>query len=146
MESVGTILREKGGAILTTTADATILQAVEAMCAHRVGALLVVDSDVPIGMFSERDAMTRVILKRLDPMTTKVSEVMTRELVCVEPGTSATEAMAVMTQRRCRHLPVVSEGKVIGMISIGDLVRWVSRNHEFEIRMLTDYIAGKYPA
>ncbi|MBI2839663.1 MAG: CBS domain-containing protein [Acidobacteria bacterium] len=146
MDTVGTLLREKGSSVLTTPAEATVLQAVEAMCAHKIGAVLVERDGAPAGIFSERDVMSRVILTRKDPSTTKVADVMTRELVCIEPGTAAAEAMAIMTQRRCRHLPVVNEGKVVGMISIGDLVRWASRNQEFEIRMLTDYISGKYPA
>jgi len=70
---------------------------------------------------------------------------MSTEVVFVEPSTRAEEAMAVMTERRCRHLPVVSEGRVVGLISIGDLVRWASRNQEFQIRQLENYICGKYP-
>jgi len=65
--------------------------------------------------------------------------------VCVDPSTPAEEAMAIMTEKRCRHLPVVEGARIVGVISIGDLVRWASRNHEFEIRMLTDFIHGKYP-
>jgi CBS domain-containing protein len=115
------------------------------MCAEKVGALLVCDAGKPVGMFTERDLMNSVILARLDPATTTVGEVMSREVVYVEPTAAAAEAMAVMTERRCRHLPVASEGQLMGLISIGDLVRWASRNQEFEIRKLTDYIHGKYP-
>ncbi len=96
-------------------------------------------------MFTERDLMTRVILARRDPATTRVADVMSDEVVYVEPTTSPAEAMAVMTERRCRHLPVAAGGELVGLVSIGDLVRWASRNQEFEIRMLTEYICGKYP-
>jgi len=145
MDTVAHILKEKGSKIHKAAPGDTVLDAVERMCAEKVGALLVCDSGRPVGMFSERDLMTRVILGRKDPAATTLGEVMSLEVVYVEPGTSAAEAMAVMTERRCRHLPVASEGQLLGLVSIGDLVRWVSRNHEFEIRMLTDYICGRYP-
>ncbi len=145
METVEHILKEKGSTVHKTTPGDTVLEAVEKMCAHKVGALLVCDAGHPVGMFSERDLMTAVILGRKDPAATTVGEVMSREVVYVEPGTSASEAMAVMTERRCRHLPVAQEGRLVGLISIGDLVRAASRNQEFEIRSLTDYICGKYP-
>lgn len=145
MDTVGNLLTQKGSAVHTVEKSATVLQAVQIMCAQRVGAILIVESGHPIGIFSERDLMTRVILNRKDPVATVVEEVMSRELVCIEPDASVTEAMAIMTERRFRHLPVAHEGRVAGMVSIGDLVRWVSRNQEFEIRMLTDYISGRYP-
>lgn len=88
--------------------------------------------------------MTRVILARRDPATTPVAGVMTCAVVCVEPSTPARQAMAVMTERRCRHLPVVQDGRVVGMISIGDLVHWASREQEAEIKRLTEYVQGVY--
>jgi len=75
-----------------------------------------------------------------------VREVMSREVTVVEPDTRVKEAMAIMTERRCRHLPVVEGGKVVGLVSIGDLVRWISRDQEFQIRMLEQFITGSYPA
>lgn len=146
MESVGNILDEKGSRVLTTRSDATVYEAVEEMCRHRVGALLVCDGDAPVGMFSERDLLVRVILARRDPATTTVGEVMTHEVVCVPRETRAAEAMAIVTERRCRHLPVVDQGRVTGVISIGDLVRFVSQNQAYEIQMLRDYVNGRYPA
>ncbi len=145
MDTVAHILKEKGSTVHKTAPGDTVLKAVEKMCAAKVGALLVCDGGHPVGMFTERDLMTNVILGGKDPTATTVAEVMSREIVVVEPGTSASEAMAVMTERRCRHLPVASEGRLVGLISIGDLVRSASRNQEFEIRTLTDYICGKYP-
>jgi CBS domain-containing protein len=145
MDTVARILKEKGNQVHHTAPDTTVLAAVEKMCAARVGAILVCERDAPVGMFTERDLMTRVILAQRDPAATRVADVMSREVVFVEPATRTSEAMAVMTERRCRHLPVMSAGKLVGMLSIGDLVRWASRKQEFEIHRLTDYIVGKYP-
>ncbi len=146
MDTISHILKEKGPEIHHTAPDTTVLRAVEMMCAVRVGALMVCEGGKPVGMFTERDLMTRVILAGRDPSKTRLDEVMSRDVAYVEPSTRAEEAMAVMTEKRCRHLPVVSGGKVVGLVSIGDLVRWLSRNQEFHIRALQDYITGKYPA
>ena len=146
MESVGNILDEKGSQVHTARPDVTVFEAVREMCRHRVGALLVTDQNAPVGMISERDVMVRVILAGRDPATTTVGEVMSRDVVCVSREVRAAEAMAIVTQRRCRHLPVVDEGRVTGMISIGDLVRFISQNQEYEIQMLRDYVNGRYPA
>ena len=146
MDTIEHVLREKGNAVHTISPKASVLDAVDKMCEHRVGSVLVCDDDEkPVGIFSERDLMTRVILERHDPAKVKISAVMTAEVVVVDPSTSAQEAMALMTEERCRHLPVVDGNRIAGMISIGDLVRWISRNLKFEVRMLTDYISGKYP-
>lgn len=145
MDTIAHILKEKGTDVHHTSPDKTVLSAVEMMSSKRIGALMVCEQGKPLGMFTERDLMTRVILGGRDPATTRIDEVMSKDVVFVEPSTRAEEAMAIMTERRCRHLPVVSEGRVVGLISIGDLVRWVSRNQEFQIRQLEDYICGKYP-
>ena len=145
MDTIAHILKEKGTDVHHTSPAATVLSAVEMMSSKGIGALMVCEQGQPIGVFTERDLMTRVILGGRDPAVTRLEEVMSREVVYVEPSTLAEEAMAVMTERRCRHLPVVSQGKVVGLISIGDLVRWASRNQEFHIRQLEDYICGKYP-
>ncbi len=121
------------------------MQAVEAMCTAKVGAVLVCTGKACAGIFSERDLMTRVILEHRDPATTKVADVMSENVTAVGPEVSTEEAMAIMTDRRCRHLPVIDGGRVIGVVSIGDLVRHESRDQDFEIRSLTDYILGKYP-
>ena len=145
MDTVGHILKEKGHAVYTTAPKDSVLHAVETMCGKKVGSLLVSEGGAPVGIITERDLMTDVVLARRDPATTRVEDVMATDVVCVDPSTPTEEAMAIMTERRCRHLPVVEGSKIVGVISIGDLVRWVSRNQEFEIRMLTDYIHGKYP-
>ncbi len=145
MSTLAEILETKGPIVHNTRPDATVFDAVEEMCRHRIGALVVGEIARPLGILSERDILTRVILKSLDPKTTSVKSVMTRELVYVELSVSPEEAMRVMTEHRCRHLPVVTDGRVVGVVSIGDLVRWVSRHHEFEIQWLSDYLLGRYP-
>ncbi len=146
MHTVSTILDEKGSrAVHTVPPDATVMQAVETMCAAKVGAVLVCTGSACTGIFSERDLMTRVILKHRDPVTTKVADVMTEDVAAVGPEVSTEEAMAIMSDHRCRHLPVIDGGQVVGLVSIGDLVRHESRDQDFEIRTLTDFILGKYP-
>lgn len=145
MPTLQAVLETKSKAIHATTPSATVMEAVDEMCRARVGALLVRAGEKPVGMLSERDLLTRVVLARRDPATTRVADVMTNDVVCIDCDVSPEHAMAVMTERRCRHLPVVLDGRVIGIVSIGDLVRWMSRNQEYEIKMLDEYLAGKYP-
>ena len=145
MDTVADILGYKGTTIHSVTPDTRVLSAVERMCENHIGALLVCNVRIALGIFSERDLMRRVILARKDPAQTRVEEVMTTDVVCVAPGTLAREAMAIMTDKRCRHLPVVSQGEVVGILSIGDLVRWMSHEQAFEIQLLTDYVRGAYP-
>ena len=136
------ILKTKGNDLFTINGEATIFEAVEAMCEHRVGALLVFTSGVPRGIVSERDVMLRSVLQRLSPDATQVRDVMTRDVVCAELHTTGREAMAIMTRSHCRHLPVVVDGRVIGMVSIGDLVRCASREQDVEIQLMSEYIHG----
>lgn len=146
MTTMSDILETKGPDVRAISPEATVIEAVEEMCRCHVGALLVTHPpDVPAGMISERDVMARVVLARLDPAATRVSDVMTAKLTCVTLRTSVDEAMALMTERRCRHLPVVMDGHVVGLVSIGDLVRSVTREEETEIRFLHEYIEGRYP-
>jgi CBS domain-containing protein len=144
METVADILGYKGTEVHSVTPDTAVLTAVERMCERHVGALMVCNAGIPLGIFSERDLMKRVILARKDPTATPVSEVMTTEVLCIGPETTAREAMAIMTDQRCRHLPVVTGGKIAGILSIGDLVRWASHEQAFEIQLLTDYVRGVY--
>jgi CBS domain-containing protein len=146
MHTVATILEEKGSRVVhSVKPHATVFEAVEKMASVKIGAVLVCDEGRPVGIFSERDLLTRVILERRDPASTRVGDVMSAEIACVDLGTPTEEAMAIMTERRCRHLPVVDAESLVGLVSIGDLVRHTSQDQEFEIRMLTHYIHGKYP-
>ncbi|MGC8915790.1 MAG: CBS domain-containing protein [Thermoanaerobaculum sp.] len=145
MDTIAAVLQEKGHKVFTIHPDETALEAASAMDRNNVGSVLVVDGERPVGIFSERDLMRRVVVAGKDPAKVKVREVMSREVTVVEPDTRVKEAMAIMTERRCRHLPVVAEGRIVGLVSIGDLVRWNSRDQAFQIRMLENYITGSYP-
>jgi len=143
---ISAVLADKGRHVYTASPRATVRQAVREMNEKGVGALLVVEHDVPLGIFTERDVLRRIVDAGLDPRTTILETVMTRDLIVVEPTTSVEQAMAIMTRKRCRHLPVVEAGHVVAMVSIGDLTRWVSLNQEVEIQHLVNYITGRYPA
>lgn len=144
METVADVLGHKGTIVHSAAPEARVLEAVEHMCEAHVGALLVASAGVPLGIFTERDLMRRVILAQKSPTTTLVRDVMTTDVVYVDPTTTVREAMAIMTDRRCRHLPVLSGNRVVGMVSIGDLVRSLSFEQAFEIQVLTDYVRGAY--
>jgi CBS domain-containing protein len=145
MSALRTILEAKGTTVHYVGPDVTVLEAVERMCQNRIGALLVEEHDEAIGIISERDIMARLVLERRDPASTRVADIMTRNVLCVGLDQEPEQAMAVMTEHRVRHLPVLEGRTVIGMLSIGDLVRWVSRSQDFEIRSLLDYVNGVYP-
>jgi CBS domain-containing protein len=141
-----TLLAGKQAKTHAVAPTATVAAAVDLMNANKVGSVLVMDSDRLVGVFTERDVLRRVVGGRMDPAKTTVSEVMTRELVVLRPGSTVADAMAVVSEKRVRHLPVVDEGKVVGVISAGDLNHWLIRNREVHIEQLVDYITGKYPA
>lgn len=145
MDTIAAVLQEKGTQIFTVSPTTTAQEAAQTMVKHNVGSVLVVEAGKPIGIFSERDLMVRVVVPGKDPKKVEVREVMTGGVAVVEPHTRVKQAMAIMTEKRCRHLPVVAEGKIVGLVSIGDLVRWLSKDQEFQIRMLEHYIVGSYP-
>jgi CBS domain-containing protein len=145
MSALRTILEGKDPTVHYVTPEATVLAAVEKMCRAHVGALLVEVNDEPIGIITERDIMNRLVLQQRPAASTHVAEIMSRDVLCIDPDREPEAAMALMTERRVRHLPVVVENVVIGIISMGDLVRWASRNSEFEVRVLRDYVIGVYP-
>ena len=145
MQPLETVLEQKGGDVHAVEVSATVLQAVDKMCRAHVGAVLVMDDDRLVGIFSERDLMTRVVLARKDPARTPVEEVMTRDVVSIAVETTPREAMAIVTERRVRHLPVVVGRRIVGVVSIGDLVRCSLEDREHEISDLQDYVAGRYP-
>jgi CBS domain-containing protein len=143
LERVSDILDEKGSAALTIEGDATVLDAIKRMVESNVGSLLVTESEKLAGIVTERDYLRRVTLEGRDEKETPVREIMTSELVYVMPDTSIDECMAVMTERRIRHLPVLSAGQEIaGVISIGDVVKFRSKQQDVRIRLLTDYISS----
>jgi len=144
MGALRDILEEKVQVVHAVGPEATVIEAVDKMCQNRVGALLVEELGRPIGILTERDIMTRLVLEQRDPSRTTVEEIMTTDVLCIDPDRSPEEAMSIMTARRVRHLPVVDGRSVIGIVSIGDLVRWASRSQDYEIRTLREYVSGVY--
>jgi CBS domain-containing protein len=140
MNTLNEILDEKGRSVLEIDAGATVFEAVQTMVEHNVGSLLVTEDGEVVGIVTERDYLRRVTLEGRTDRETRVGEIMSGPLVVVTPGTTVDECMALMTDRRIRHLPVVEEDGVVGLVSIGDLVKFKSRQQSFEIQYLTDYI------
>ncbi len=140
------VLADKGSEVHTVDHETTVLEAVGHMNEHGVGALLVTSGGRVVGVFTERDVLRRVVGRGLDPKTLPVREVMTREVVAVAPTVTVGEAMAIVTARRFRHLPVMEGGRLVGIVSAGDLTRWASRGQRSEIQQLIEYITGQYPA
>ena len=145
MARVSDILSHKGGQVHSVDADATVHEAISRMVEHNVGALVVKSEGTFVGIFTERDHLRRVTLDDRSPRTTRVGDVMTPRVICVTPDEMIQGCLGIMTQERIRHLPVVNEGAVVGMISIGDLVKHLSQQHEVEVRYLTEYITGLHP-
>lgn len=140
---VSSILEEKSGDPLKIDADATVLEAITKMVEANVGSLLVTDGGEVVGIVTERDYLRRVALQGRTERDTAVRDIMTAPLVVVTPETLIDECMALMTDRRIRHLPVVEQEEVVGVVSIGDLVKFKSKEQAFEIKYLTEYITGR---
>jgi CBS domain-containing protein len=143
VHAVSDILDDKGHEVLQIEADATVHDAVKRMVEANVGSLLVSEGGRHVGIITERDYLRRIALERRDDQATPVGEIMSSPLVVVTPETSIDECMAVMTDRRIRHVPVVDEGTVVGIVSIGDVVKFTSRLQSFELKFLTDFISGR---
>jgi CBS domain-containing protein len=109
---------------------------------HRIGAVVVVDDGKLMGIFTERDVLKRVVGEGLDPRRALISEVMTKDIITVAPSATVEQAMEHFTDRRCRHLPVVEDGRLVGVVSIGDVTRWTVDEHRTECEHLKNYISG----
>lgn len=142
MRLVSQILQLKGSQTWTISPDATVLDALTMMAEKDVGSLVVVENDDVVGIFSERDYSRKVILKGKSSHNTLVKEVMTPDVICVRPDQSVTKCMALMTDKRIRHLPVLIDGKLSGVISIGDVVKAIISDQQIMINQLEDYIYG----
>ena len=142
MSQVSEILQGKSGALYQIDAEASVLDAVRAMVDANVGALLVTEGGEITGIVTERDYLRRVTLEGREESETAVREIMSSPLVVVTPETDVDECMALMTDRRIRHLPVAVDGRVTAIVSIGDLVKFISKQQSFEIRYLHEYISA----
>lgn len=140
---VSSVLAEKGRQVYTIARTATVAEAVREMNEKGVGALLVMGERRPSGILTERDVLRRVVDADRDPALTRVGEVMTRDVAAIDSAWHVEDAMRLMTDRRLRHLPIVDGEELVGMISIGDLLRWVTINQEDHIRAMTEYINGR---
>jgi CBS domain-containing protein len=143
--TVGAVLKHKGTNLWFIAPDQTVYEAIEKMAAKGVGALLVMSEGKLLGIISERDYARKVILKGRSSRDTLIKEIMTAPVISVPPSQTVDECMAIITANRIRHLPIVENQKVLGIVSIGDLVKWALSAHEETIEHLENYISAKYP-
>ena len=143
MRLVQDILNDKGHDVFSVDPEATIFSAIETMADRRIGALLVMQGGKPVGIVTERDYARKVALEGRSSRDSKVRDIMSTRVLCVAPDRTVEDCMALMTGRRARHLPVVDHKEVIGLISIGDLVKAMIAEQQFMIDQLHDYITGQ---
>ena len=139
-DTVGRVVERKGNHVEATSVNTTVLAAVERMNEQRIGSLVVLDNEQPIGILTERDVLLRVVARGRDASTTLVRDVMTANLITISRDVTIAEALRVITTRRCRHLPVIGERGLCGLISIGDLTKWIVQDQQRTIDDLNDYI------
>ncbi len=142
MKPITHLLAEKGNGFWSVAPNATVFQALEMMAAKNVGALLVMEGERLAGIFSERDYARKVVLEGRSSKDTPVRDIMTTKVVCVTPTQSVEDCMALMTDKRIRHLPVIDGDEVLGIISVGDVVKAVISEQTFTISQLEHYITG----
>jgi CBS domain-containing protein len=142
MITVQQLLDEKGHEVWSVHPDVTVFDAIQKMASKDVGALVVIEYDKPVGIFTERHYARDVILKGKSSPKTPVRDIMTARVICARPEQKVEECMAVMTEKRVRHLPVLHEKRLVGIISIGDLVRSIIADQRFTIEQLEHFIHG----
>lgn len=142
MKKINQLLEEKGTRVWSIGPDATVYEALALMAEKGIGALMVMDDTHPVGLFSERDYARNVILKGRASRDTPVRDIMSAPVLCVTPDQPLEEAMALMTEHRVRHLPVIRENQVLGMVSIGDLIKSIISEQKFIIEQLEHYISS----
>lgn len=138
------LLERKGSTVYSVTPTTTIAEAVNEMNRHRIGAIVVLENNRLVGIFTERDVLLRVVGAAVDTRSVRVTDVMTSTLITVTPETTIEEAMNIFAEKRCRHLPVIANERLVGLVSIGDISRWVADSHRAEAEHLKNYIAGGF--
>ncbi len=141
---VSSLLVAKTSRLHTVDITASVSEAVAVMNENHVGSVLVLNEGSLAGIFTERDVLYRVVAAEKPPHSTSISAVMTRDVVTLSPNTTVEETMTLITDKRCRHLPILQKGRLIGIISSGDVTRWMARVHRTEAEMLRTYINGSY--
>jgi len=142
MRTVQQLLDDKGQDIQSVHPDDSVFDAIQKLATANIGSLIVIEDDRPVGIFTERDYARNVILKGKSSPTTQIREVMTTRVIYVQPEQTVEECMAIMTDKHIRHLPVLRDEKLIGMISIGDLVKSIIADQKFTIEQLEQFIHG----
>lgn len=146
MSTVADILKIKGYKVYSIDKSATVYEAVAKMTEKSVGCLVVTKGEETIGIVTERDYLRKVIIKGHTAKATPVTDIMTSEIICVGPESTVEQCMAIMTEKRIRHLPVIEQRRLHGLVSVGDLIKQFSRDQKVTIKYLTDYITDRYPA
>jgi len=143
--TVDGILKQKGSRVWTIPGEATVFEAIELMAARNIGALVVVSGEKLDGIFTERDYTRKVALVGKSSKETLVNDILSPKLIVASPDSTIEDCMRLMTENRVRHLPVLHEGQLAGLVSIGDLVNWIISAQTVEIHQLQSYISGQYP-
>lgn len=141
--SIGTVLHHKGATVWTVAPGATVFEAIRLLAQKNIGALPVVDGDKLIGMFSERDYTRKVALEGKTSQKTLVREIISTKVISANPQNTVEDCMRLMTENRIRHLPVLENEKIVGLISIGDLVNWIISAQSAAINQMESYLTGR---
>lgn len=142
--TIGQVLSDKGNVVWTVSPDITVYEALQVMAEHNIGAVIAADNSNLLGIFSERDYARRITLANRSSKTTRIGELMVTDIITVNPRTTLKKALELMTNHHIRHLPVVENDKLVGVISIGDLVKKIIEVQASTIDHLTSYITGGY--
>jgi CBS domain-containing protein len=141
--TIGTILHHKGSAVWTVSPEATVFEAIQILAKKNVGALPVVENDKVVGIFSERDYTRKVALEGKSSHNTKVRDIISINVVTVSPNDTVEDAMRIMLDKRIRHLPVMENNRMVGFVSIGDMVNWIISAQSATIDQMESYLSGR---